>query len=72
MSSERFSCECRPQDPTAPLEAAGPLAVGGLLRHERGEREDAALALVVGAHHEHQVLERDDDDQRPRDQRQHG
>ena len=33
--------------------------------HQRGEGEDAALAVVVGAHHERQVLDRDDDDQRP-------
>ena len=38
---------------------------------QRGEGEDAALAVVVGAHHEHQVLDRDDDDQRPEHDRGH-
>ena len=41
------------------------------LRDERQQREDAALAVVVGAHHEDQVLDRDDERQRPEDQRQH-
>ena len=39
--------------------------------HQRQQREDAALAVVVGPHDEDQVLDRDDDDQRPEDQRQH-
>ena len=35
-------------------------------RHDqRGEGEDAALAVVVGPHDERQVLDRDDDDERP-------
>ena len=34
------------------------------------EREDATLAFVVGAHHEAEVLDRDDHRQRPEDQRQ--
>ena len=38
---------------------------------QRDQRQDAALALVVGAHHEQQVLDRHRDDQRPEDQRQH-
>ena len=37
---------------------------------ERDQRQDAALALVVGAHDEEQVLDRDRDDERPEDQRQ--
>jgi hypothetical protein len=36
---------------------------------ERKQRQDAALAVVVGAHDEDGVLERDDDYQRPKDQR---
>ena len=32
---------------------------------------DAALAAIVRAHHEHHVLQRHDDDQRPGNQRQH-
>ena len=42
-----------------------------LRAHERDEREDAALAAVVGAHHEQQILDRHDDDERPEDERQH-
>ncbi len=38
---------------------------------ERGERQDAALAVVVGPHHEQQVLETDHDDQRPEGDRCH-
>ena len=37
---------------------------------QRHQSEDAALALVVGAQHEDQVLDRDDEDQRPGDERQ--
>ena len=40
-------------------------------RHERGQREDAAFALVVGAQHERDVLDRHHEHQRPEDQRQH-
>ncbi len=36
---------------------------------QRHEREDAALALVVGAHDQHHVFQGDDDDQRPEDER---
>src|SRR5207302_7293178 len=35
------------------------------------EGEDATLAAVVGAQHVDLVLERDDDDERPEDERQH-
>ena len=41
------------------------------LRQQRRQREDAAFALVVGAHHDRDVLDRDDDQQRVDDQRQH-
>ena len=40
-------------------------------RRERRERERAALAVVVGAQQDQHVFERDDDDQRPQDHRQH-
>ena len=40
----------------------------GALR-QRHQRQRAALAVVVGAQDEQHVLERDDDDQRPEDQR---
>ena len=36
---------------------------------EREERHNAALAAIVGAHDEDRVLERDDEDQRPDNQR---
>jgi hypothetical protein len=47
---------------------AGPIgdAVGG---DQRQQRQDAALAVVVGAQHEHDVFERDHQHQRPEDQR---
>ena len=37
---------------------------------ERHQGEDAALPAIVGAHDEGHVLDRDDDDQRPEEQRQ--
>ena len=40
----------------------------GALR-QRHQREDAALALVVGLHQEQHVFRRDDDQQRPDDER---
>ena len=39
-------------------------------RYERGEREDAAFAAVVGAHDQRHVLQRHHDHQRPEDDRQ--
>jgi hypothetical protein len=39
--------------------------------NEGGQRQDAALAVVVGAHHEDQILDADDDHQRPEDEREH-
>ena len=38
-------------------------------RSERHQRERAALAVVVGAQQDQHVFQRDDDDQRPQDQR---
>src|SRR3954453_10190090 len=37
-------------------------------QHECDERHDAALAVVVGAHHESDVGQRDDDHHRPKNQ----
>ena len=51
-----------PAPPGLPLQAA---------RNERGQREHAALAVIVGAQHQRHVLDRHDDDQRPEDHRQH-
>ena len=39
-------------------------------RDQRGQREDAALALVVGAHHDHDVLDRDHQHEGVDDERQ--
>jgi hypothetical protein len=38
--------------------------------YQGGQGEDAALATVVRPHHDEQVLDGDDDDQRPEDERQ--
>jgi hypothetical protein len=43
---------------------------GGLRPDQRDERENTALALVVGAQHEQEVLHRHDQNQRPHDQRE--
>src|SRR6185312_13456569 len=39
-------------------------------RHQRQEREDAAFAVVVGAHDEADVLDADDERERPEDERE--
>ena len=41
-----------------------------LLKNERQQRENSALAVVVRAHDENDVLDADDDYQRPDDQRE--
>ena len=41
-----------------------------LLQNERKQGEDSALAIVVRAHNEDDVLDADDDDQRPDDERE--
>ena len=40
-------------------------------RGQRHQRERAALPVVVGAQQDHDVFQRDDDEQRPQDQRHH-
>jgi hypothetical protein len=45
--------------------------VGGQPLHQRQQRQDAALAVVVGAHDEGHVLGRHHQRQRPEQQRQH-
>ncbi len=51
---------------------AAPATVAIRRRRDQGDqRHDPALAPVVGAHHEHQVLEDHDQGERPEDQRQH-
>ena len=60
----------RAEDAEPDQPPAQPRAVLDAARHERRQREDAALAAVVGAHDQRDVLERDDDHQRPEDHRQ--
>ncbi len=51
---------------------AGPGALRRRLRRARAiERQGAAFALIVGAQHQHHVLDRDDQGERPDDQRHH-
>ena len=57
-----------PKMPTTRIQA-GPAAEAAA--HQGDERQDPALALVVGAQHEGDIFDRDDDRQRPEDQRQH-
>ena len=52
------------------VDAAAARVDRGLARHQRHQGEHAALAAVVGAHDDDDVLQGDDDDQRPGDQRQ--
>ncbi len=61
----------RAEDAEADQPPAHLRAVLEAARHERRQREDAALAAVVGAHDQRDVLQRDDDDERPEDHRQH-
>ena len=42
--------------------------VAQALQHQRQECEHSTLSLVVRAQYEHEVLDRDDQDQRPEDQ----
>ena len=45
------------------------VAPGAPRADQREQRQNAAFAVVVGAHDEDRVFDRDDDDQRPEDQR---
>ena len=40
----------------------------GLPHHQRRKRQDASLTIAVGTQHKGQVLDRDDEDQRPEDE----
>ena len=47
-----------------------PAVLSGAARaDQREQRQNAALAVIVGAHDQDRVFDRDDDDQRPEDQR---
>ena len=51
---------------------AGVPALGRQLpQHQCQQREDAAFAVIAGAQHDHHVLDRDDQRDRPEDHRQH-
>ena len=67
LSPKNSAAPKRPSDGQrhrrAPPAAAGPTA------QQRDQRHDAALAVVVGAHHQRDVGQRDDDHHRPEDQR---
>ena len=52
------------------LSAHGVRVAPLLLENERQQRENSALAVVIRAHDENDVLDADDDDQRPDDQRE--
>jgi hypothetical protein len=68
IAVQKAGAEQREQDRDRQL--AAPRGLVGLL-DQRGEREDPALALVVGAEHEYQVLEHHHQHQGPEEQRQH-
>ena len=46
-------------------------AANGDALRQRHQRQDATLAAIVRAHDQDDVFQRDDNDQRPEDQRQH-
>ncbi len=61
--------------PTMPRTSTKPPLRFSACLDQHDEREDAAFALVVGAHEQDDVFERDDEDQRPdqqRDDAEHG
>ena len=49
----------------------GPFLAFEVARDQRQQRERAAFALVVGAHRDQHIFDRDDQHQRPEDQAQH-
>jgi hypothetical protein len=68
----RFTIEQRRADHSKQHDRSRPVRylAPGCGRGEREQRHDAAFALVVGAHDQCDVLERDDDHQRPEDGRE--
>ena len=62
--------ERRTEDPQQDQHRVLALARRRDRRRECRERKDAPLPVIVGPQHEDEVLERDDDDQCPEDQRQ--
>ena len=59
-----------PNSPSAIEHRAASALAARVLGHQRHQREDAAFALVVRAHDEDQVLDRNQQRERPEDQRQ--
>ena len=55
--------------PTMPRKSANPPFRFSHCLDENDEREDAAFTAVVGAHQQEDVFERDDEDQRPDEER---
>jgi hypothetical protein len=51
------------------LGGAQRVALGAPRAHQSEPRQDAAFTVVVGAHDQDRVFDRDDDNQRPEDQR---
>src|SRR5262245_5476643 len=68
-SVHRIAVEQRRADDAAQHDRAAATAERALRQRHQGER--AALALVVGPQQDQHVFERDGDDQRPEDQREH-
>ena len=68
VAVEQRGAERRKRDePTSPMAPAVPK----LLLDQREQRQNAAFAGIVGAQDQHDVLQRDDEEQAPEDQRQH-
>ena len=62
---QRGADQARRHDPQI-----APAVAAGRAQHQRGQRQQPALAAVVGAHDDDDVFDRDDQHQRPDDQRQ--
>ncbi len=60
--------QCRAEEPDDQDQSAAAFLAAGA--HQGEERENAALTAIVGPHHEPDVLERDDEVERPEDQRE--
>ena len=59
----------RPDEADHDHDRAPPALLGAARADQSEQRQDAALAVVVGAHDQDRVFDGDDDDQRPEDQR---
>ena len=68
VAVEQCSADQSQRDDRLPAESVGVASL--LLKDQRQQREDSALTVVVRSHDEDDVLDADDDYQRPDDQRQ--